>query len=269
MEKRTLQAVSVAGCRPDPGNPRKQFDEADLENLADSLKGRQIEPIQVTKDLIIIDGERRWRAAQLAGLETLLAVVTDRALTSEELTVVRLTTFLHKKDLNAIEKWQAFDELHRLHGGTYKQLSELLHVDASGVTRILAPSRVIAPVREAFIAGQLTASDVYEISQAETEAQQLDRLNALLTGTKRADLARHRGRQKSTTSAVKATRFLCPLPAGPKVVVTGPAMTLDNLIDILATTLEAARKAIKEGIDIKTLQSVMKDKAKSPRSSVG
>ena len=70
-------------------------------------KVRQIDPIQALPDGMIIDGERRWRAAGLVGKETLDAIITDLKLTQAQMATVRLTTFFHRVDLGPHEKWRA------------------------------------------------------------------------------------------------------------------------------------------------------------------
>jgi hypothetical protein len=76
-----------------------------------------------------------------------------------------------------------------------------------------------------------------------------------------AELSRKK-RQTGKGEQVKQARVVCPLTTGTKIVVTGPEMTLQDLIEALSSALESARKASREAIDVKTWSRVMADKAK-------
>ena len=110
MEQLTTKPVSF--FRPDPNQPRKHFDESALLALGASLKVRQIDPVQAKPDGTLIDGERRWRAAKLVGLEKLDAIITDAVLSDSQINLVRLTSFFHREDLTAFEKWSACQQNH-------------------------------------------------------------------------------------------------------------------------------------------------------------
>jgi ParB family transcriptional regulator, chromosome partitioning protein len=105
-----LRELPVAAIEPNPGQPRKHFDEAALQGLADSLAERGVlQPLLVRPKAAgrfeLVAGERRWRAAQLAGLETVPALVQDRddATTLE----VALVENMAREDLNPVEEARA------------------------------------------------------------------------------------------------------------------------------------------------------------------
>ena len=100
-----MSEIKVADCIPNPTQPRRTFDETALEELADSIRTLGlIQPITVRRDgdkYLIISGERRWRAAQLAGLESLPAYIRD--VDDENLHAMALVENIQRQDLNAIE----------------------------------------------------------------------------------------------------------------------------------------------------------------------
>ena len=157
--------------KPDPNQPRKDFPEGPLRRSGASLKIRQNDPVQAKPDGTLIDGERRWRAAKLVGLEKLDAILTDAALTDAQIQVIRLTSFFHREDLTPWEKYLACQQLLELNGWQGKELAAHLHVDPSSVTRLLSPAKTIPAWRDALKAGKVGISDVYAASKLEESAQ--------------------------------------------------------------------------------------------------
>ena len=100
-----MTEIAISQIIPNPTQPRTQFDEEALKELSDSIKQLGIiQPITVKKQdekYIIISGERRWRASQLAGLTTLPAYI--REVDDENLHAMALVENLQRQDLNAIE----------------------------------------------------------------------------------------------------------------------------------------------------------------------
>ena len=100
-----MTEIAISQIIPNPTQPRTQFDEEALKELSDSIKQLGIiQPITVKKQddkYIIISGERRWRATQLAGLNTLPAYIRD--VDDEDLHAMALVENIQRQDLNAIE----------------------------------------------------------------------------------------------------------------------------------------------------------------------
>ena len=101
-----MAEISVSAIFPNPTQPRTEFDEEALEELADSIRSLGvIQPITVKRTddgrYLIISGERRWRAARKAGLESLPAYI--REVDDENLHAMALVENIQREDLNAIE----------------------------------------------------------------------------------------------------------------------------------------------------------------------
>lgn len=251
--------------KPDPDQPRKHFDEAALRALGESLKVRQNDPVQAKPDGALIDGERRWRAAGLVGLESLDAVITEKALTDVQVAVVRLTSFFHREDLSPHEKWQACQRLLELNPGWMaKDLAGCLHIDPSMVTRILSPSKCIPAWQEALRVGNVGISDVYAASKL-PEPEQVTLLAMKLAGASR-DAIEHAGRKtRAAAPPEKVSKVKCALPSGMQVVVSGTALSLDEAIEALSEALKSARKAREDGLTAKSWTAAMKDKARGKK----
>jgi ParB family chromosome partitioning protein len=127
-------AIPVDRIVPDPNQPRKAFDPGDLHELTESLKARgQLQPIRVRWDdgaasWIIISGERRWRAARNAGLETLQCIEAKGPLTEDEVLEDQLVENLLRENLDPIEQANAFKTLIDRRGMTQFELAGLLRI---------------------------------------------------------------------------------------------------------------------------------------------
>lgn len=113
VEKKTDTVVRITEIEPNKGQPRKNFNEDALEELADSIKQfGLIQPLVVQKRdgyYEIIAGERRWRAAKKAGLKEVPVII--RNYTDEEMMEIALIENLQREDLNPIEEAQAYKKL--------------------------------------------------------------------------------------------------------------------------------------------------------------
>ena len=124
---------------PGPMQPRTQFDDESLSQLADSIKAHGIvQPILVRRSgdhYELVAGERRWRAAKLAGLRTIPAVVRD--IPDKDLLEVALIENVQREDLNPIEEAQAYSKLIETVGLTQEALAERVGRDRSYITNYL------------------------------------------------------------------------------------------------------------------------------------
>ncbi|XAL98133.1 ParB/RepB/Spo0J family partition protein [Phycisphaeraceae bacterium D3-23] len=139
-----LRFLAIAEIQPNRHQPRQAFSDKALEGLAASLKqDGMMQPIVVRpsqdKDkqggYELIAGERRWRAAQIAGLETVPAVVHE--LTDEQSAQWALVENLQREDLNPIEKAEAFKRLSDEFGLAHAQIAERVGLERSTVSNLL------------------------------------------------------------------------------------------------------------------------------------
>jgi ParB family transcriptional regulator, chromosome partitioning protein len=143
----TIAAASVDGFRakiedlhPNRGQPRTRFDDATLNELAQSIKDMGVlEPILVRKrpsgGFEIVAGERRWRAAQRAGLHEVPVFV--RELNESKAFEAALVENLQREDLNPLETARAFQRLMQDHQHTQESLAQLIGKDRSTVANAL------------------------------------------------------------------------------------------------------------------------------------
>ena len=110
-----LAEIPIDQLSPNPQQPRHQFDDDALAELAASIRRHGVlQPVLVSEDgprrFILVTGERRWRAAQLIGLETIPAVIRERLESADQLELA-LVENLQRRDLTPLEEARAFDHL--------------------------------------------------------------------------------------------------------------------------------------------------------------
>ncbi|MCU0690362.1 MAG: ParB/RepB/Spo0J family partition protein [Polyangiaceae bacterium] len=151
----------IESLQPQKGQPRQRMDTQKLEELAASLREHGlIEPLVVRRSagagdrFEIVAGERRWRAAQRAGLKELLVVVKDVSPNSAfELALIEN---IQREDLDPIELAEAIDRLIKEHGYTHETVAQRLHKDRTTITNALRLLKLPARVRAMVVDGRLT-----------------------------------------------------------------------------------------------------------------
>jgi ParB family chromosome partitioning protein len=213
------KVVDISRIVPDPDQPRKVFDADDLGLLAGSLKdiGQQV-PVQVRWDggqdrWVLIDGERRWRAAQQAGLTTLMVVVDEHGVPPGRVLELQLVENALRADLTPLESGAAYQQLMAVWNCNQQQLAARLHISPSKVSRAIAALALPADVQQAVETGKVGA------------------VSAVMK-------ARRRPASKARKSAwVSPVRIATP--AG--VVIVTPKQG-QSVVDVLVAALDAERK---------------------------
>ena len=159
---RNIRALPVAFLRPNPFQPRKHFDQKELDELAKSITLRGVlQPILVRpiggqpEMFEIVAGERRWRAAQLVKLHDVPVVVRD--LDDNESLELAIIENVQRTDLNAIEEGAAYRELMDRFGYTQERLADDIGKSRSHVANMLRLIRLPPSVQAMIRDGRLTA----------------------------------------------------------------------------------------------------------------
>ena len=154
----TATELPVDAIVPNPHQPRRQMNEGSIAELAASLKSTGlVQPIvvrQVDGGYQLIAGERRWRAAKLAGLTSLPAIVRDvDSFTQAQMALVEN---IQREDLNPVDRAQSYRALMSQLGLTQAELALRLGEDRSSIANFLRLLDLAEPVRELIRAGKLT-----------------------------------------------------------------------------------------------------------------
>ncbi len=160
-EGRALRHVPIEHLEANPNNPRKQFKEEDLEDLASSVREKGLlQPIVVRprgdgSTYEIVAGERRWRAAQRAGVHDVPVLIRD--LTDGEAVELALIENIQRADLNALEEARGYTQLLGQFGYTQQQLADSLGKSRSHIANTLRLLTLPDNVRGLIEDGSLTA----------------------------------------------------------------------------------------------------------------
>jgi ParB family transcriptional regulator, chromosome partitioning protein len=159
---RQTRHVAIENIEPGSQQPRRMFDESELQSLAESIRERGVlQPILLRRRaengdrLEIIAGERRWRAAQLAGLHEIPALV--REFTDNEALEIALIENIQRSDLTALEEADGFQRLIDEHGHTQENVAQAVGKSRSHVANTLRLLALPPKAREHLEAGRLTA----------------------------------------------------------------------------------------------------------------
>jgi ParB family chromosome partitioning protein len=235
---RAVLALPVEAVDRSKDQPRKRFDEAKLEELAASIREHGVvEPILVRRHgerYRIVAGERRWRAAQRAGLREIPALVRDA--TDRQAFELALVENLQRTDLNAVEEAEAYEVLVREHGLTQEQVAARVGKDRSTVANALRLLKLPGDVRDLVRDGRL----------------EMGHARALLP-LERADAVRRAAQQVARDSlSVRATealvrRLLGPSDAGRRGGAPRDGANVRDLVNRLQRRLGARCQVVPRG----------------------
>ena len=155
-----VQEVAIAAIVPNAFQPRTQFDQAALDDLTASVKAHGIlQPIMVRPSgkgrYELVAGERRFRAAELAGLSRVPVIVRD--ITDEESLTVALIENIQREDLNAIEAARGYRQLLDQFDLTQSELGRQIGKSQPTIANALALLRLPTDIQESVSSGQITA----------------------------------------------------------------------------------------------------------------
>ena len=171
-----VRAVAVDQLRPNRLQPRTRFDESGLEELAESIRTQGVvQPLIVQPNTdgtyTIIAGERRWRAAQKAGL-TAVPVVVREVADDRQLLELALVENLQRADLDAVEEAEAFRSLQEGFSLSQEEIARRVGKSRAAVANTLRLLRLPAKVLELLRAGRLTAGQARPLLALEEPIQQ-------------------------------------------------------------------------------------------------
>ena len=184
-DEKGVVTLRLSEIEPNRNQPRTNFDEDALAELADSIeKHGLIQPIVVrpTSNGVyqIVAGERRWRACRMAGLQEVPVVIKE--LDDQKYFEIALIENLQREDLNAVEEAQGYKTLIDVYRLTQEQVAESVGKSRSAVTNALRLLNLNADALEALKNGQITAGHARAILAAEDQELATAMLKAALAG---------------------------------------------------------------------------------------
>lgn len=179
--KNTTQEIEIDLISPNKQQPRKMFNEDALEELSESIKEHGIiEPLVVSKKTDsnkkdyyqIVAGERRWRAAKLAGIKKVPVVVKEY--TDHQILEIALIENIQREDLNPIEEAQAYSSLVKELSLTQDQLAERVSKSRTAITNSMRLLKLSKKVQQMVIDEKLTAGHVRTLLSIEDKNMQYE-----------------------------------------------------------------------------------------------
>jgi ParB family transcriptional regulator, chromosome partitioning protein len=196
----------------DANQPRTEFDPEALGRLAESLKARgQLQPIRVRWDddasrYVVVVGERRWRAAKLAGLESLACVVVTGNPTPEELLEDQLIENCLREDLKPIEQARAYRALLDGQGVSLRVLAERLNVGHASIARALALLDLPAEIQAEVEAGRIAPATGYQLVKVADPVEQAELAREAARGRLTRDVAERAGKPRKGRGPAKGRK---------------------------------------------------------------
>lgn len=256
---RNVGRLAIGQIVPDPDQPRAEFSEEALAQLALSIRERgQLAPIRVRwsetiEKWVIICGERRWRATQRAGLSEIDCYFDEGELTHSDILEQQLIENCLREDLQPIEEAEGFASLMKLNGWTGKQVADALRVNSSRVSRAIALLKLPEAVQEQVAAGLISPRSAYEISKLpnpETQSALAERVaQGQLSAPQAAKAVRQRQGKVKPAARITSQTFFGDNDW--KVIVTGPKKgTYFDIEQALTQALEEVRIRINSGVQL-------------------
>jgi ParB family chromosome partitioning protein len=178
-----LRSVPASAIEPNPHQPRTQMDKAQLQELAESIKEHGlIQPLIVTETedgrYTLIAGERRWRAAQLAGLNELPVVVKEA--TPQEMLELAIIENIQRADLNALEEALAYQQLMVEFGLTQEQVSQRVGKGRSTIANLVRLLTLPDNVQQAVANGRISGAHARNLASLPTSEMQTAVMNQII-----------------------------------------------------------------------------------------
>ncbi|MEZ6064116.1 MAG: ParB/RepB/Spo0J family partition protein [Planctomycetaceae bacterium] len=250
---------------------REEFNEEGIAGLAATMgRNGQLNPVIVRKSgdkFILVDGERRWRAAKQNGMTELDATVVDRDLSPAEILELSLTANIQREDLTPPEKAFGIKALMEATGENCSEVALRLGMTNSMVSRLMPLTLLSKDIIGMVARGEIPASAAPDLAKIEDEAELRDAAEKLRSGALTRDgltkLVRRKKRPKPRGEKPALERLTAMLGLGRIVNVFAPTLSLESLIELLEELLAKARKAKTQNLSIATFARFLEDQCRA------
>jgi ParB family transcriptional regulator, chromosome partitioning protein len=210
QDVRSLRHVPIEFLHPNPNNPRKHFADSDLEDLTKSIREKGLlQPLVVRQrgngEYEIVAGERRWRAAQRAGIHEVPVLIRD--LSDGEALEIALIENIQRADLNALEEARAYQQLMDQFDYTQQQLADSVGKSRSHIANTIRLLSLPESVRRHIEDGALTAGHARALVATDSPLALAEKIIQLGMTVREAEgLSRSEAEAKGRPTAVKAQK---------------------------------------------------------------
>jgi ParB family chromosome partitioning protein len=239
-----ITALPLTAIHPNPGQPRRHFDEEALKELSESIRVRGVlQPVIVKREAdgyLLLAGERRYRASRMAGLESIPAVVRD-----DHPLEVAMIENLQREDLTPLEEALGIAGLIEAQGYTHAEVADILHKSRPHVSNTLALTRLPRQIQDEYNADPTVSRDILiSVARQKDDAAMLElwrrvKLERLSVKSLREKLEPRTDAEPSVRQAINAARRLGRrLAALPDEIPDEPRERLERTLRRLRRKIE-------------------------------
>jgi ParB family chromosome partitioning protein len=177
-----IREIRINDIEPNIEQPRKNFNDEKLTKLAESIKQHGVvQPLIVHREgntYKLVAGERRWRAARLAGLQTVPVIV--RELTDRQVMEIALIENIQREDLNPVEEAEAYEKLISEYGMTQEEVSNTVGRSRPAITNSLRLLSLQDKIKSSLISGEISSGHARALLSIESKDVQLKALEEII-----------------------------------------------------------------------------------------
>ena len=252
-------------------NSRKIEIDDGIRELCNSIVANGLlQPLIAMDTGHLLAGFRRLAAMKLANelglakIESAMAQIYPASLTPSQRRIINLTENVQRTDLSPPEIYLSVSELLKLNEGMpRKDLAEHLGKSQATITQWLSPDDLIPEAKQAFLDGRFGFGKAYAIAKLKPD-EQSGLLALTLSGATRDHLERQGRRTRSaSTAAVRASKLVICLANEVRVTISGADLSLEEAIDAVKDAQREMVRGRDQGLDMRTLAAVTRDKAKA------
>lgn len=259
-----LVDVPMGRIKLDTGQPRQDFPGAERKELtANLIEHGQKEPITGYWEgdyFIVVSGTRRCISGADAGLEKMLAVVMDHKPEPAELFLHQFLANEHRLNLNPVELCAAYLVLMRLMKINATELAQTVSKSKTYVSNVLSIDGLGAEAKQLIREGRVGLAKAAMLARLSPEEQQLATKKLLGGRLTREQLERLSSKNKPNGKAVR--RVTLETPVATMSLVSKTKLTIDELLELLQTLVRECKRARSQSLDLSTLSSILRDRAK-------
>lgn len=171
-----ISYININDIKPNKDQPRKNFDEEKISELADSIKENGlIQPVILRKSgkgYEIVAGERRWRACRKAGLKEIPCIIKE--LTDEQNMLIAIIENMQREDLNPIEEAEGISQMITVFGMTQEQVSKSVGKSRPYITNVLRLLKLPQEIQEMVSEGKLTSGHARALAGLASSKKQIE-----------------------------------------------------------------------------------------------
>jgi ParB family chromosome partitioning protein len=255
--------IETEKIKPNPYQPRKEFDEDALQSLSDSIKKYgMIQPIIVNKiekknekgiscEYQIVAGERRWRASKILGLKQIPAIIKEQ--TNKERLEVALIENVQRKNLNPIDKAEAFDQLKKEFGLLDKEIAKISGLSREVVTNSLRILTLPEEVKNALKSGVISEGHARALLGAKENKLIKELLDEIISNGYSVRETERRVKERNAGAMAKKKEIKKPVENGIDEFLEKKVKQVLNLEDI---KIEKKKTTIRLSFDFNSIDDI-------------